>query len=167
MRSRILLAALVVLTLPSCHPSGETARTPVHLGPEIRRLAEEYLALHHEPFTLELTLGGEGQSRAEEAEALLGLIREISPGATVVKRDFSTRPDSKRLGVNHGPVLEMKGRAPGVLRYYGFPERKEIRPFLDGILTATGRTTSIPHDVESYMKDLSDEVLIRIFTTPD
>lgn len=167
MRSGIILTAAIALFLPSCNPSGETARTPVHLGPEIRRLAEEYLAPHQEPFTLELTLGGEGQSKAEEAEALLGLIREISPGATVVKRDFSTRPDSKRLGVNHGPVLEMKGRAPGVLRYYGFPERKEIRPFLEGILTATGKAASIPHDVESYMKNLRDEVLIRIFTTPD
>ena len=61
----------------------------------------------------------------------------------------------------------MKGSAPGVLRYYGYPERKELRPFLEGILFASGSNPDVPPDLETYVKALQEEVVIRIFTTPD
>jgi hypothetical protein len=64
-------------------------------------------------------------------------------------------------------VIEMKGQAPGILGYYGYPERKEVRPFLEGILSASGHPADLTSEVRSFISSLDEEVLIRIFTTPD
>ena len=61
----------------------------------------------------------------------------------------------------------MTGRAPGTLRYYGYPERKETRPFFEGVLAASGHPADLDPKVEAYISGLGEEVLIRIFTTPD
>ena len=130
-------------------------------------LAEEVLASMEDPVTIQLTVGGEGETRAEEAEALVDLVAGISPGVSVKKLDIANHPDTPEPGVSHGPIIEMAGKAPGVLRYYGYPERKEIRPFFEGILAASGYLSDLPPSVESYISDLDKEVWIRIFTTPD
>ena len=86
---------------------------------------------------------------------------------SVKRLNIATYPDLPDLGVSHGPVIEMMGRAPGTLRYYGHPERMEVRPFLEGILSASGYPTELAPEVKSYISGLDEEVLIRIFVTPD
>ena len=167
MRSELIIAAIAALTFLSCQPSKEAAKPPVRLGADVQRLAEEILAPMEGQVTLQIIRGGDGETMAEEAQALVDLIAEISSKVSVNRLDIATYPDAIDLGVSHGPVIEMKGRAPGTLRYYGYPERKETRPFLEGILSASGHPAVLASDVESYISGLGEEVLIRIFTTPD
>ena len=163
----IALAAVAALTFLSCQPSKEAAKPPVRLGPDVERLAGEILAPMTDPVTLQITHGGDGETLGEEAQALVDLIARISPNVNVNRLDIATRSDGVDLGVSHGPVIEMKGKAPGILRYYGYPERKETRPFLEGILSASGHQVNLAPEVASYISELGEEVLIRIFTTPD
>ena len=167
MRFEIFIAAVIALTLPSCQPGKEAGKPPVRLGPEVKQLAEEVLAPLENPVTIQLTLGGKGESRAEETVALAEVISETSAKVTVRELDIANHPDRPEPGVSHGPVIEMKGKAPGILRYYGYPDRKEMRPFLEGILTASGYPSELPAAVVSYISDLDEEIWIRIFTTPD
>ena len=164
----IFLAAVIAFTLPSCQSGKEAAKTPpVRLGPEVERLTSEILAPMKEPVTLQITRGGDKETAGEEAQALVDLIAEISPMVNVNSLNFATHPDTIDLGVSHGPVIEIIGRAPGTLRYYGYPERKETKAFLEGILWASGHPADLAPKVESYISGLGEEVLIRIFTTPD
>ena len=164
---KTLIIAIFISGLFSCQPSKEAAKPPVRLGPEVKQLVQEVLAPLESPVTVKLTLGGEGESKAEETVMLLGAISETTAKVTVNKLDLASYPDTPEPGVTHGPIIEMAGRAPGILRYYGFPERKEVRPFLEGILSASGQLSDLPPAVESYIKDLDEEIWIRIFTTPD
>ncbi len=97
----------------------------------------------------------------------MDLVAGVSPKVSVEKLDILSDPGAKDLGVPHGPVIEMKGQAPGILRYYGYPERKETSPFFEGILSASGHPADLDPEVGSYISGLGKEVLIRIFTTPD
>jgi hypothetical protein len=162
-----LLLAVIILTFPACQPSKEAAKPPVRLGPGVEELAVEILASLEEPVILELTLGGDEESMAEETTALVDLIESKSSNVTVKRFDLSTHYEPAELGVTHGPIVEMKGKAPGRLRYYGFPERKETRPFLEGILSASGQPANLASEVKSYLAGIEEEVWIRIFTTPD
>ena len=142
-------------------------KPPVRLGSEVMQLAEEVLASLESHVTVQLTLGGDGETRTRETEALVELVARTSSKVTVNKLDFADHPDEINTGVSHGPIIEMKGKAPGTLKYYGYPERKEVRPFLEGILSASGRKSGLLPDIESYITRLDEEILIRIFTTPD
>ena len=164
---KILIIALFISGLTSCQSGKEAAKPPVRLGPEVNRLAEEVLAPLVNPVTIQLTLGGAGEGRAEEAVALAEVIGETSAKVTVRKLELANHPDTPEPGVSHGPIFEMMGKAPGILRYYGYPERKEMRPFLEGVLSASGHMSDLPSAVESYITDLDEEIWIRIFTTPD
>ena len=167
MRFEIIATIAILLALPSCQSGKETAKPPVRLGPDVQRLAEEILAPLEHPVAIELILGGEGETMAREAQALVDLTASTSSMVTVNRLDIAAHPDPVGLGVSHGPVIEMKGSAPGTLRYYGFPERKETRPFFEGILLASGSPVELPPAVESYIAGLKEEVWIRIFTTPE
>ena len=167
MRFEIITALALLLILPSCQPGKEKAKPPVRLGPEVERLAREILAPMKEPVTIQIARGGDGETMGEETQALVDLLAETSPKVSVIRLDIATHPGAIDLGVAHGPVIEMTGRAPGTLRYYGYPERKETRPFLEGVLAASGHPADLDPKVEAYISGLGEEVLIRIFTTPD
>ncbi|MCK5352857.1 hypothetical protein KAJ77_09750 [bacterium] len=167
MRFEIITALALLLILPSCQPGKEKAKPPVRLGPEVERLAREILAPMKEPVTIQIARGGDGETMGEETQALVDLLAEISPKVSVSRFDIATHPSAIDLGVAHGPVIEMRGQAPGTLRYYGYPERMEVRPFLEGILLASGHRADLDPEVESYISGLGEEVLIRIFVTPD
>ena len=167
MRFKILSAVFAALTiLPSCQPGKETARPPVRLAPEVQGVVEEVLAPLDAAVTLELFLGGPGETKAEEARALADLVARVSPRVTVAIRDIARHPAADP-GTDHGPLFEIRGKAPGTLRYYGFPERKEVRPFAEGILAASGARGRLSPEVRDYVARLDKDVVIRIFTTPD
>jgi hypothetical protein len=163
----LFLVFIALLILPSCQSRKEAAKPPIQLGSDVERLVGEILGPMEKPVTIQITRGGDGETMAEEAQALVDFIAEISPKVTVNRLDIATHPDAINLGVSHGPVLEMRGQAPGTLRYYGYPERKETRPFLEGILAASGHLVDLAPEVESYISELGEKVWIRIFTTPD
>jgi hypothetical protein len=167
MRFEIIAAVAILLALPSCQPGKEKAKPPVRLGPEVERLAEEILAPMEGPVVIRIFRGGAGETSGEEAQALVDLVAGISPKVSVNRLDILTDPGAKDLGVPHGPVIEMIGKAPGILKYYGYPERKETSPFFEGILSASGHPADLDSEVGSYISGLEEEILIRIFTTPD
>ena len=167
MRYEIILAAFIALTLPSCQSGKEAAKPPVRLGADVARLTEEILAPMENPVILRIIRGGDGETVGEEAQTLVDFIAGKALKVSVERVDMATQPDTFDPMVSHGPIIEIRGQAPGRLRYYGYPERKETRPFLEGILSASGHPTDLAPDVESYIAGLGEEVLIRIFTTPD
>ncbi len=163
----LFLAFIALLSLFSCQSGKEAAKPPVRLGPDVERLVGEILAPMEEPVTIQITRGGDGESKGKETQALVDFIAETSPKVSVNRLDIANHPDLLDLGVSHGPVIEMRGRAPGTLRYYGYPLRKEVRPFLEGILSASGHRADLDPEVEAYISGLDEEVLIRVFVTPD
>jgi hypothetical protein len=53
------------------------------------------------------------------------------------------------------------------MRYYGFPERKEVGPFVDSVVLAAGGDVKLSPEMSDFLSQLEQEVVIRIFTTPE
>lgn len=161
-----LVALMGVLLLTGCQSGQDARKPPVRVSAEAKRIVQEGLVALTSPVTLHLYRGGENERQGEEAQALIDFMAETSPNILVVNSEF-TDASRAELEVDSGPVVEMKGRAKGIMRYYGFPERKEVAPFVDSILVASGGPIKLSPDVRSFLTGLKQEVVVRIFTTPD
>ena len=165
LRSTLIgLAAILLLT--GCQSGQDAAKPPVRVSAEVKKIVQEGLASLTSPVTLRLYRGGENERQGEETQALLDFMAETSPNVTIMDIEFNDGSTAD-LEVDSGPVVEMKGPAGGIMRYYGFPERKEVAPFVDSVLVASGGPVTLSPDVRPFLTGLKQEVVVRIFTTPD
>jgi hypothetical protein len=167
------LAALiaVLLLLPACDSSKQAAKPPTRLGADVKKAVQENLASITSPVTVRLYRGGEGEVQGEEAQLLMDLMSRTSTSITVESGEMNDNTKAE-LEVDHGPVIEYSGPTGGVMRYYGFPERKEVGPFVDSVILASGGLPSggainLSPEMSNFLSQLEQEVVIRIFTTPD
>jgi hypothetical protein len=171
LRLSIVTALTLFLITAGCRPGGETTAPPYHLGEEVRGIVTESLTALSAPVLLNLYRGGKGENAGRQTQALLDLMLEASPNISVVNRSYDERSGAaafrSSLGVDHGPVIEMKGAGKGRFLYYGYPERKELPPFLDGVLMASGHIVDLPTSAEDFLGSLEKDIEIRIFATPD
>jgi hypothetical protein len=167
----LLLLAAVALLFSSCQPGAEKAQPPARLGEDVREVIRTTLVSLPEPVTLHFYKGGDGEKGVRETRAILQFAAETAPQISLLDHsldpaDGEGNPGSS-LGVDHGPVVKIEGANEGALFFYGLPERKELKPFLNGILMASGHPVDLPAGAESFLSSLDQDVLIRIFTTPD
>ena len=171
MKNLLSIILIIFMLLPGCRPGGETIGPPVRLGEDTRTRIRDTLSSMESVVTLHLYHGGPGESINRKMQTLLEFMVETSPN--VGREDHSLDEDPSAAGfrsslrVDHGPVVRVDGAGNGPLLFYGFPERKELQPFLDGILIASGQPTELPSGVENYLVNLEQDVEIRIFTSPD
>ncbi len=166
LKKTVLTALMGVILLTGCDSPRQAGRPPVRVSAEVKKIVQEGLASLTSPVTLRLYRGGENERQGEETQALLDFMAETSPNVTIMDIEFN-ESSTADLEVDSGPVAEMKGPAGGIMRYYGFPERREVAPFVDSVLVASGGPVTLSPDVRSFLTGLKQEVVIRIFTTPD
>jgi len=166
-----LLIAALSLSLASCQPGREPARPPVLLGQDVKEAITTTLASMKGPVTLHLYHGGAGETAERETRAVLDFMADSSPQISVVDHALDQKEGSPEKefspGVNHGPVIRIEGANRGSLVFYGYPERRELKPFLEGVLLASGYPDNLPAVAEAFLADLDQDIRIRIFTTPD
>ena len=131
----------------------------------------EALAAVKNPVTLHYYEGGDGETAGRKTWALLEFMAETSVQISVSRYSLDDGPSAAEirssLGVSHGPAIRMVGAGQGTFLFFGFPERKELGSFLEGVVIASGVQAILPPQVETVLANLQHEVLIRIFTTPD
>jgi hypothetical protein len=162
------LAALVAVLLlfPACDSAKQGAKPPVRLDADLKKAVQENLASITSPVTVRLYRGGDGEVQGEDAQLLVDLMARTSTGITVEPGEMSDETRAA-LEVDHGPVIELAGPTGGVMRYYGFPERKEVGPFVDSVVLASGGAIKLSPEMSVFLSQLEQEVVIRIFTTPE
>ena len=164
--SHIIPAAIAILLFSACDSTQQAAKPPARLGADVKKAVQENLASITSPVTVRLYRGGEGEVQGDEAQLLVDLMASTSSGvvAQPVAMDENAKAD---LEVDHGPVIEFSGPTGGTMRYYGFPERKEVGPFVDSIVLASGGEAKLSPAMSGFLSELEQEVVIRIFTTPE
>jgi len=171
-----LVALALVLAVWGCQPAGdqpggEKTRPPARFGESVKDAVAEALAPLENPVNIYLFSGGQGETDDRETRDLLELIAGASPkvsfSAFSLGEDSQAKEFFSNLGVSHGPAIRIQGEGRQPLFYLGLPERKELAPFLEGIALASGAPADLPAPVEDFLINLQEEVLIRIFTTPD
>lgn len=168
----LFLAAASALTLSNCQPVAERPQRPVIISETVKSTVGEALTTLKNPVTIHLFEGGKGETKGRETRALLEFMAENSPMITLSAYSLEEGPSADRLrtwlGVSHGPAMMIEGeKQEGSFFFYGFPERKELTSFLDGVTLASGAPANLSGEIEDFLAGLQQEVRIRIFTTPD
>ena len=161
-----LVGLAVLLLFTGCDSSKQAAKPPARLGADVKKAVQEKLASIASPVTVSLYRGGEEEMQGDQAQLLIDLMARTSPAITAQSLEIDEEAKVK-LEVDHGPVIEIAGQTGGVMRYYGFPERKEVGPFVDSIVLASGGAAKLSPGINEFLAKLEQEVVIRIFTTPD
>lgn len=138
------------------------------LSRQERELVKVKLNMLTKPVTVHIYTGGGGRGRTGEVLALLELMKTTSPLVNFVEHDIDEDESLKEdLGVNHGPVMALKGEKFFGISYYGYPAQLELEPFLDGILIASGKVSPLSPSTSAFLAKLDQDVHLRVFVTPD
>lgn len=160
----LCLSSLLVLTLLP----PETLAQRVRISRADRELVTTKLNQLNSTVTVRLYTGGGNLSKTRQTSALLEFMKQSSDKIQVITNNMDSEPSLKaNLGVDHGPVIAIKGDKFQGHSYYGLPSQMELEPFLDGILIAAGQGSRLDQQSISFLSNVDKEVHIRVFVTPD
>jgi hypothetical protein len=167
-KCRISIPVFLSLCLVMAIFRAEAAVQRVRISRQDRDLVITKLEKLKNPVTVHLYTGGGNFPKTRQTSALLELMEENSENIRVVRHDMDREPALKAdLGVDHGPVMALKGEKFQGHSYYGLPSHMELEPFLDGILIAAGQGQRPSPQTVSFLSKLEKEVHIRVFVTPE
>jgi len=165
MRIPGVLAALLLLALPSCGGRTDTAGEPL-----LKEKDREFIAATMEGAEREVRLvlfsGGEDCEYCDHTESFLGEIAAESPLITV--ETLSLEKDAARaaeLGIDKIPGIAILGEKDYGLRYYGFPTGYEFITFAETMRLAADGTPSVEPETVKELAALREEVRITVFST--
>lgn len=164
----ILIGLACVAGLASCQSRPPDAPAKVMLEKTVVETVESRLTRLEAPVTLHFYRGSGSESGSDKTNALLDLMSGKSQFLQVEKHDLDQAPHVREAQkADRGPIVIPEGPDNSRSSFLGYPSRRELAPFLDSILIVSGQVEDLTPGTESFLRDLDEEVFLRIFTTPD
>jgi alkyl hydroperoxide reductase subunit AhpF len=111
-----------------------------------------------------------GRQSCETCEDTRTLLEEVSALSDKVKltvHELTTaREEAERLGINRVPAFVVKGAAKGSVRFFGIPSGYEFSAFIADLIDVSKGTTNLSEETRLYLDSLTENVNIKVFTTP-
>jgi len=111
-----------------------------------------------------------GRQSCETCEDTRTLLEEVSALSDKVKltvHELTTaREEAERLGINRVPAFVVKGAAKGSVRFFGIPSGYEFSAFIADLIDVSKGTTDLSEETRLYLDSLTENVNIKVFTTP-
>ncbi len=103
-----------------------------------------------------------------EIDALIGEIASVADKLKVEKYVLEKDAEkAKELGVDAAPVLLLKGKNKGDIRFYGIPSGHEFGAFLMTLIDVSkGDTAELTDDMKEEIKKLDKDLHFKVFITP-
>jgi len=103
----------------------------------------------------------------EQTEALLKEVADLSDNINLKVLDISTSAEEAAAhGIDRVPAFVLKGAARGQVRFFGIPAGYEFSGFIADIVDTAAGTTDLSDETRSFLASLTQEVNIKVFTTP-
>jgi len=100
------------------------------------------------------------QQLLEEVAALSGKLR------LTVHEISKAKEEAFALGVNRVPAFVCTGAARGRVRFFGIPSGYEFSAMLADLVDVSKGTTELSDETRNYLSTLTEDVSIKVFTTP-
>ena len=109
-------------------------------------------------------LGGDSNSQA------VALIREVAAlsdqlSVTVLNPHID-REQAEAYGVTESPVVVVEGAQDYGIRFLGIPAGYEFSNLIDSIIAASSGEAALTEDTTTALGGLTEDVLIKVFSTP-
>ena len=103
----------------------------------------------------------------EQTEELLKEVAELSDNITLTVLEISTAAEeAAALGIDRVPAFVLKGAARGGVRFFGIPAGYEFSGFIADLVDTAAGTTDLSEETRSFLASLTEQVNIKVFTTP-
>ena len=97
-----------------------------------------------------------GQSRSVISDRLKLTVHEIE----------AAKEEAFARGINHIPAFVFEGAARGRVRFFGIPSGYEFSALIDDLIDVSTGTTNLSDETREFLSTLTEDVNIKVFTTP-
>jgi alkyl hydroperoxide reductase subunit AhpF len=102
-----------------------------------------------------------------QTEALLAEVAALSDKLTLTVHEVSiAKVEAKALGIDRVPAFVFKGASRGQVRFFGIPSGYEFSALIADLVDVSNGTTDLSEETREYLSALTEDVNIKVFTTP-
>ena len=103
----------------------------------------------------------------EQTEALLKEVAGISDKIKLTVHDIATAGEvAAGYGIDRVPAFVALGAARGNVRFFGIPAGYEFSGFIADLVDTASGTTDLSDETRAFLASLTEDVNIKVFTTP-
>ena len=103
----------------------------------------------------------------EQTEELLKEVAELSDNINLKVLEISSAKDEADAhGIDRVPAFVLKGAARGQVRFFGIPAGYEFSGFIADLVDTAAGATDLSEETRSFLASLTEQVNIKVFTTP-
>jgi len=102
-----------------------------------------------------------------QTETLLAEVVALSDKLTLTVHEISAaRDEAAALGIDSVPSFVFKGAARGQVRFFGIPSGYEFSALIADLVDVSKGSTDLSEETRGYLTALTEDVNIKVFTTP-
>ncbi|HWO02053.1 MAG TPA: thioredoxin family protein [Blastocatellia bacterium] len=103
----------------------------------------------------------------EDTEALLREVVALSDKLELTVQDIGVSKDEAlKLGIDRVPAFVLNGAARGKVRFFGIPSGYEFSALIADLVDVSRGATGLSDETREYLATLTEDVNIKVFTTP-
>ena len=138
------------------------------LGEDVRKQVKEILSNMEDKVELVYFYPQQGCRFCEQIEALVDEIAELSGNKVVAKKfSFEDKEKASLYNADNAPLLLIKGKNKGEIRFYGIPSGHEFGAFLATLIDASkGNSEDLPEELKKEVVEMDKPLHIKVFVTP-
>ncbi|MEK6303686.1 MAG: thioredoxin family protein [Acidobacteriota bacterium] len=111
--------------------------------------------------------GKQGCETCEDTESLLKEVVALSDKLKLTVHDVSVSKDEAlKLEIDHVPAFVINGAARGKVRFFGIPSGYEFSALIADLVDVSRGTTDLSDETREYLSALTEDMNIKVFTTP-
>ena len=111
--------------------------------------------------------GKEPCEMCAQTQELLEEVTSLSDKLSLIVHELSSaKEEAFGLGINRVPAFVFEGAARGRVRFFGIPSGYEFSALIADLVDVSTGTTDLSEETREYLGALTEDVNIKVFTTP-
>jgi alkyl hydroperoxide reductase subunit AhpF len=111
--------------------------------------------------------GREQCETCEQTRELLEEVAALSDRVELTVYELDKEPDkAAELGIDRVPSFVVTGAAKGRVRYFGIPSGYEFSALIEDLIDVSRGVTDLSDETRAFLGSLTEDVNIKVFTTP-
>jgi alkyl hydroperoxide reductase subunit AhpF len=102
-----------------------------------------------------------------QTQELLEEVASLSDKLKLTVNEISTaKEEAFALGIDRVPAFVCKGASRGRVRFFGIPSGYEFSALIADLIDVSTGTTDLSDETREFLSGLTEDVNIKVFTTP-
>jgi alkyl hydroperoxide reductase subunit AhpF len=111
--------------------------------------------------------GRQSCETCEDTENLLKEVVALSDKLKLTVHDVgASKDEAVKLGIDRVPAIVLNGAARGKVRFFGIPSGYEFSALIADLVDVSRGSTDLSSETREYLSTLTEDVNIKVFTTP-